>query len=185
VKRSVLAVDRVVCVVLGLVLVAGGLAGLAWWTGELSGSLDTSVVVETASQTWFPGACAGAAVVMAVLALWWLLAHVPRQRVGVLALAGSGREGALRVSADAPARAAARRLAAVPGVRSASARVVTVRGRLLAEVRAVVEPSADLPEIGSEASAVRDLLLQVLGRPDVVGRVRLSVARHDRSARVN
>jgi hypothetical protein len=187
VRRSVLAVDRVVCVVLGLVLVAGGLLGLGWWTGEfgLVGNLDTSAVEDATAQDAAAPVAAAAAVVLAVLALWWLVAHVPRRRVGVLALAGSGREGSLRVAADGPARAAARELSAVPGVRSAAARVVAERGRLVAQVDAVVEPSADLPEVGRAASLTRDRLLLVLGRPDVVGRVTLSVARNDHRTRVH
>jgi hypothetical protein len=187
VSRRVLALDRVAAVLLGLVLVAGGVAGLAWWTGDLAPgtTLDTAAVGTVVDAGWFPAACAALAVVLAVLALWWLLAHLPRRRPGQLALPGSGREGALRVAADGPARAAARVLAAVPGVRSATGRVVEDRGRLVAELSATVEPRADLAEVAAAAGEVRGQLLEVLGRPDVAGRVRLAVARAERGSRVS
>ncbi|WP_432522634.1 hypothetical protein [Kineococcus sp. SYSU DK006] len=193
-SRAVLAVDRLVAVVLGLLLAAGGLAAMAWWSGDLArvlpsageGSrLVTGGAGELPEQSWYPAAAAGAALVLGVLALWWLLAHLPRRGAGQLLLPGSGPTGSLRAEADAPARAAADVLAAVPGVRSASGRVVTDRGHLVAELTATVEPGADLAEAAAQAQAVQEQLLGVLGRPDVSGRTRLTVARADRADRVS
>ncbi|ABS05934.1 hypothetical protein [Kineococcus radiotolerans] len=186
-SRGVLAVDRLVAVLLGLLLVAGGVAGLAWWTGDLAPgtSLDTAPVADVTGAGWFPAACGGLAVVLALLGLWWLLAHVPRRGAGQVALPGSGPRGALRVEGDAPAKAAAQVLGAVPGVRSAGGRLVQDRGRLVAELSATLEPRADLAEVAAAAGEVRGQLLEVLSRPDVVGRVRLGVARADRGSRVS
>lgn len=184
-SRGVLAVDRVAAVLLGLLLIAAGVAGLAWWTGDLAPgtSLDTSAVGGATGAGWYPAACAGLAVVLALLALWWLLAHLPQRRVGLVALPGSGPRGALRAEGDGPTRAAAQVLGAVPGVRSATGRLVRDRGRLVAELSATVEARADLAEVAAAAAQVRGQLLEVLGRPDVVGRVRLRVARTDRGDR--
>ena len=185
-KRGVLALDRTLCVILGLVLIAGGVAGLAWWTGDLlpGTKIETGSVTEALDADWFPAACAGAAVVLAVLALWWLLAHLPQRRIGAMLLPGSGSRGTLQVNGDGPTKAAAQVLTGVPGVRSASGRLVHDRGSLVAELSATVEPRADLGEVAAAAAQIREQLLDVLGRPDVVGRVRLGVARADRGARV-
>lgn len=184
--RGVLALDRVVAVLLGLVLLLGGVAGLAWWTGDLAPdtTLDTSSVTSTIEADWFPAASGAGAVVLALLALWWLVAHLPRRRIGQVLLPGSGPRGTLKVGGDGPTRAAAQVLSGVPGVRSAGGRLVHDRGRLVAELSATVEPRADLAEVAAAAGEIREQLLEVLGRPDVVGRVRLSVARADRGARV-
>nr|WP_276612054.1 DUF6286 domain-containing protein [Kineococcus vitellinus] len=193
VSRAVIAVDRLLALVLGLLLAVGGLAAMAWWTGDLArvlpgagtgSALGTGAVAELPGYSWYPWAAAGAALVLGLLALWWLLAHVPRRGAGQLLLPGSGPRGGLRVEADGPARAAADVLAATPGVRSASGRVVTDRGRLVAELAATVEPSADLAEVAATAQQVQEQLLQVLGRPDVRGRPRAGCARADRAARV-
>ncbi|WP_369054241.1 hypothetical protein [Kineococcus terrestris] len=190
-SRKVLGLDRLVAVLLGLVLVAAGAAAVAWYAGWLAQllpgtpeRLSTGPVADAVAAGWFAGACAAAAVVLALLALWWLIAHVPRRGAPAVSLPGSRDGDRLVLEADAPADAAAEALAAAPGVRSASGRTVVDRGRLVVELRAVVEPSADLEEVGRAADEVSRQLRTVVGRGDVAGRVRLSVARGDRTARV-
>ncbi|WP_432544014.1 hypothetical protein [Kineococcus sp. SYSU DK002] len=191
-KRSVLAVDRLVAVVLGVVLVAAGVLAAAWGSGQLTrwwpqapDRLDLGAARDAVDAGWFGAACAGFALVTAVLAVWWLLAHVPRQGVKTLGLTGSGPAGQLRLSADGPADAAAEELALTPGVRSAGGRTIDDRGELVVELRALVEPTADLAVVARAAEEVSTQLRGVLGREDARGRVRLSVARNDRSQRVH
>lgn len=187
-SRRTLALDRFLALVLGLVLLVGGAALVAWPTGWLdqllgqeAGTLSTGPVTDALGASWWTGAAAAAAVVLAVLAVWWLVAHVPRQSAGTLTLTGSGRSGQLTIDPDGPAQAAADELATVAGVRSARGTVNRERGRLVVVLDATVEQRADLAEIAAEADRITATLYHVLGRRDARARVRLSVARRDRS----
>ncbi|GAA0297775.1 hypothetical protein GCM10009528_13490 [Kineococcus aurantiacus] len=181
--------DRLVAVVLGLVLVLAGVAAAGWSTGWsdrwFPAVPDRVALPDVVGAPWWLVATAIGAVVLAVLALWWLLAHVPRRGVSTLTLPGSGPGGRLHVAVDGPVEAAAAQFALLPGVRSATGRALRDRGELVVELRAVVEPTADLREVSTAADEVSAQLRQVLGRDDVKGRVRLGVARDDRSRRVH
>lgn len=187
-SRKTLALDRFVAFVLALVLLVGGAALVAWPTGWLdqllqqdAGTVSTTAVTDALGASWWTGAAAAGAVVLAVLAVWWLLAHVPRQSAGTLTLTGSGRSGQLTIDPSGPAQAAADELATVAGVRSARGTVNRERGRLVVVLDATVEQRADLAEVAAEADRITATLYHVLGRRDARARVRLSVARRDRS----
>lgn len=188
-SRRTLAVDRLVALLLGLVLLAGGAALVAWPTGwldrllgqEESGTVSTTVVTDALDASWWTAAAAAGAVVLAVLAVWWLVAHVPRQSAGTLSLTGSGRSGQLTIDPSGPAQAAADELATVAGVRSCRGSVQRERGRLVVALDATVEQRADLHEVAAEADRVTAELYHVLGRRDARARVRLTVARRDKS----
>lgn len=186
-SRSVLGFDRLAALVLGLVLVAAGAAAAAWGLGQLTRvwagapqAVSTAGAGDVYGQSWWPGAAAAAAVVLALLGLWWLFAHVPRRSTGPLRLAGSDRSGALAVDGSSAAAAAADVLAETPGVRSASGRVVSDRGQLVAEIDVTAEPDADLAEVAAAVDATGAQLAQVIGRDDLRGRVAVHVARRQR-----
>ncbi|MEZ0494649.1 hypothetical protein AB2L28_20625 [Kineococcus sp. TBRC 1896] len=189
-SRTVLGLDRLLTFLLGLVLLVGGAAAIAWWAGWLSqvfpgtGDRFAAGTGDAVRAGWFAAVAAAVAVVLAVLALWWLLSHLPRRGTDDLTLAGSETSGRLRLHADAPARTAADLLAAQPGVRGARGRTRTDRGELVLELRATCEPTADLHEVAAAANRISAQTRQVLGRDDVHGRVVLSIARSDRSSRV-
>ncbi|MEW1959749.1 hypothetical protein [Kineococcus sp. NPDC059986] len=189
-SRKVLGLDRFLTFLLGLVLLVGGAAAIAWWGGWLKqvfpgvGDRLGSGAGDAVRAGWFAGAAAAAAVVLAVLAIWWLLAHLPRRGTGDLTLSGSDASGRLRLDADSPARTAADLLATHPGVRAAKGRTLTDRGELVLELRATCEPTADLHEVAAAANSISAQTRSVLGRDDVHGRVVLSIARSDRSSRV-
>lgn len=189
-SRKVLGLDRFLTFLLGLVLIVGGAAAIAWWGGWLKqvfpgvGDQLGSGTGDAVRAGWFAAAAAVAAVVLAVLAVWWLLAHLPRRGTEDLTLAGSDSAGRLRLDADAPARTAADLLAAHPGVRGAKGRTITDRGEVVLELRATCEPTADLHEVAAAANRISAQTRRVLGREDVHGRTVLSIARHDRSSRV-
>ncbi|WP_432574307.1 hypothetical protein [Kineococcus sp. SYSU DK005] len=183
-SRSVLALDRLVALVVGLVLIALGLAAAAWYPGWLARlwpaaprELQLRTATDAFAASWWGWAAGAAGVVLVLLALWWLLAHLPRRGVGTLPLPGSARGARLLIDPDGPVDTAADVLAGTPGVRSARGRVLRDRGRLVVDVRATVEPDADLAEVVAAADAVTGDLRHVLGREDARARVRLSVAR--------
>ncbi|MEZ0163274.1 hypothetical protein AB2L27_00680 [Kineococcus sp. LSe6-4] len=189
-SRKVLGVDRLVAFVLGLVLLVGGVAAVAWWGGWLAqvlpgtGDRLVSGTGDAVRAGWFAASAAVAAVVLGVLAVWWLVAHLPRRGTDDLTLPGNQASGRLRLAADGPARTAAELLAAHPGVRSARGRTIDDRGELVLELRATCEPTADLHEVAAQAEWISAQTRAVLGRDDVHGRVVLSVARSDHGSRV-
>lgn len=192
IRRGVLGLDRTLAALLGLVLVAVGAAAAVWAAGwppalarHLSGDLSTGPVTDVLQASWWAWVALLAGVVLALLGLWWLLAHVPRSGVGMLGLAGTRRTGRLLIDPTAATRTAADVLEDARGVRSASGHVLRVGGHVVLELRAVVDAHADLPAVAAACDAVADDLHAVVGREEVSTRVRLSVSRRsDSSLRV-
>lgn len=187
VSRTTLLVDRIATLLLALLLAAAGLAGLWWWSGrEVSGTSlpGTSRTARVADALENPGVAwgvAAATVVVALLALRWILAHLTRPTVSRLRLEGSGDEGRNEALAGKVLSAAADAFAATEGVRSARGSVVRDRGELVARIDATIEPEADLAHVARRADEVSGQLNAVLGRDDLRAAVRLRVAARGRS----
>ena len=187
-RRSVLGLDRVVAVLLGVLLLAGGIAMAAWYNGNLRRlfpqfpkELSTDQAGDLATAGWWPWATGAAGALFVLLGLWWLLSHLPRRGVGPLVLPGSGRTGRLSVDPSGPATAAAEVLSDPPGIRTATGRVRRDRGELGGARTATMDPRADLTEVIAATDAVAAGLNRVLGRDDARARVLLSVARRARA----
>jgi hypothetical protein len=183
VSRLTIAVDRLVAFVLALVLLAAGVAGIAWGTRRVSGfagSIDLGAVVDATDQTWWPWATGVVGAVLVLLGLRWLVAHLPRRGTGPLKLTGTGPAGRLLADGNSVADAAAEALHGASGVRSASGRVIRERGRVVARLKATIDADADLTAVSEAADQVSAELRQVLGRGDLDCRVELRLARRDR-----
>lgn len=186
-SRSVLGLNRLLAIVLGLVLLVVGLAATAWaagWLVKLWVSAPDTLQLKTVSTTfamaWWPWAAGIAGAVLILLGLWWLLAHLPRRGVGSLSLPGSNAAGRLSIDPAGAASTAADVLSEAPGVRAASSRVLRDRGQLVVALRATVEPTADLRSVIAATDDVASDLAQVLGREDARARILLGVARRAR-----
>ncbi|PRY15373.1 hypothetical protein [Kineococcus rhizosphaerae] len=186
-SRSVLGLDRVLAVLAALLLIVAGAATAAWGAGELDRvwaaspqRLNLQTASDVLATAWWPWVAGLVGVVLAVLAVWWLLAHIPRRGVPSLPLPGTARTGRLSIAPDAPVEVAADVLAETPGIRSARGRVLRDRGRLVVALDATVEPDADLLDVVAATDTVSAQLAEVLGRDDARARVRLRVARHAR-----
>jgi hypothetical protein len=187
-RRSVLALDRVMAILLGLALLAAGVATAGWYDGRLHRvwsavpeKLSTTAAVNELSTHWWPWATGGIGALAVLLGLWWLIAHLPRRGVGLLVLPGSGRPGRLLVDPSGPAGTAAEVLADTPGIRSAHSRVLRDRGELVIALTGTIDPHADLADVIAAADSVAAELQTVLGRDDARARIRLSVARRART----
>ncbi|WP_203790793.1 hypothetical protein [Paractinoplanes rishiriensis] len=187
-RRSVLGLDRVLAVLLGLILLLAGIGLAAWYNGTLRHlfpqfpkTLSTDGAGDVIDTSWWPWAIGGAGALATLLGLWWLIAHLPRRGVGLLVLPGSGKAGRLHVDPSGPTATAADVLADTPGIRTAHGKVQRDRGQLVVSLTATMDPRADLTEVIAATDAVATDLNAVLGRDDARARVVLSVARRTKT----
>lgn len=181
-SRAVLVLDRIAAVVVALLLIASGLAGLAWWRGSLglSGPLDASAVVDQTTQPWWPWVAGLVGAVLVLLGLRWLAGHVITRGVGQVRLPGTGKQGRLTAQVKPVAQAASDVLQTADGVRSVRGTINRDRGQLVARLTATIEPQADLATVTAAADAVSADLKKVLEREDLHCLVNLRVARRGR-----
>lgn len=191
--RRATGTDRAVLAVLGVLLLAVGAvvvaAAAGWTTGVQIGSaqlapgtLQLDRAVSATEAPWWPWACAGAAVVLVVLGVLWLLAHLPAGREPDLTLPGSRTGERLRVVPDAVAVGAKDRLEADPRVQGARLAVRREHGHLVLTGSARVDARVDLPEMAALVDQVVQEAGAVLGA-HLAGRVRLLVARRRSTSR--
>lgn len=187
VSRTVLFLDRIATLVLVVLLAAGGLLGLWWWSGrEVSGrtlpdTSSTTAVSDALATSWVAWVLAAVGVVLALVGLRWILAHLTRPTVSRLRLDGSGDGGRSEAVAGKVLDAAAEAFASTEGVRSAKGVVVRDRGELVARIDATIEPEADLALVAARADEVTSQLDTVLARDDLRATVRLRVALRGRA----
>ncbi|MET0788804.1 MAG: hypothetical protein ABWY33_06130, partial [Cellulomonas sp.] len=167
-RRSILAFDRVVVLLLGLVLVVVGVAAVGWQVGFLadvwpdapsSVDVDTGRVTDASSFAVVAGVVGGALV---VIGLWWLFAHVPRRSVGSLRLPSGPTSGRLVVDPGPAVATAAEVLADDPVIRAARGAVLADRGELVVRLRATVDPDSDLDAVVGACDRVLADLAHVL-----------------------
>ncbi|WP_404351831.1 alkaline shock response membrane anchor protein AmaP [Phycicoccus jejuensis] len=182
-SRAVIAFDRLATLLLGLLLIVGGLAGIAWWRGDLglSGPLNVDAVAKQTEQPWWPWVTGLVGAALVLLGLRWLAAHVITRGVGQVRLPGTGKAGRLTAQVNPVADAAATVLEGTEGVRSCRGTIQRDRGQLVARLRATIEPQADLREVAAAADGVATDLKKVLGRDDLHCLVTVHVARRPRN----
>lgn len=182
-SRSVLAFDRVVVLILGLVLLVVGVAAVGWQVGFLTSvwpdapdelAVDPSQVTGSSGYALLAGVVGA---VLVVLGLWWLLAHLPRRSVGSLRLPSGEQPGRLVVDPGPAVATAAEVLADDPLVRSAKGAVLADRGERVVRLRATVAPDADLSAVVAACDRVLSDLARVLPSEQLRSRVELSVLR--------
>jgi hypothetical protein len=182
-RRSILAFDRVLVLLLGLVLIVLGVAAVGWQAGFLGSvwpdvpdqiTVDSTQVTEGSSFAVLAGVLGGALV---VVGLWWLLAHLPRRSVGSLRLPSGEQPGRLVVDPGPAVATAAEVLADDPLIRSAKGAVLADRGESVVRLRATVDPDADLGEVVAACDRVLADLAHVLPADQLRSRVEVSVLR--------
>lgn len=137
-SRRVDTANRTVLALLGLLLLGGGAVGLAASFGSFGD--PPPVLPGTArrfedQQPWFWWAVAGVCLLVALLALRWLLAQLHTDRVTRLDLTRDDREGRTVVHAGALTAAVEEEAQSLRGVVGASARLVEARDRPHADRR--------------------------------------------------
>ncbi|MFF2622924.1 hypothetical protein [Oerskovia jenensis] len=160
-NRTVLRLDRALLALAGLVLVVVGVAALLWTTGTLAeyvdgvpATLDTSAATDADSQSWWPYATGAVALVLAIVAVWWMLAHLPARTVPEQDLPGSSRTVRLRIDRGAVADATARAAQQIPSVRRATATLRDEGAELVLSLLVTVDPATDLPGLATRLDDV-------------------------------
>ncbi len=189
-SRGIAIIDRLATAVAGLALLAGGLALILWATGDLSRwvtgtdrEVSTDQLAEITGEPWWPWAAGLGGVLLAVVALWWLLSHLPGHHSALVALRGSDRTGRLTLDLNSVADAAASEFADLSGVRSARAQIRRDRGQRIIDLVAVCEHDANLTLLAAHAHAVCGGLVDVLGDSTPPTRIHLHTPRRTRRSR--
>lgn len=181
-------IDRLLTIVVGLAIVAGGLVLIDWQLGyvlTLSDELSTGAVADVAGTAWFPWALAGGGVVLGLLGLWWALAHLPRPSGTTVRTEASDADGALRVDVSSIADAAADAFAQRAPVLGASGHAHRIGGTDVIEVRASIDLRADAAlvhevaartsqEVSASTSAVQPATRVLLDAPRRLSRLTTS-----------
>ena len=128
--------NRVVLAVLGLLLLGAGGLGLVAGAGVFPGHHDPQIFppsVRTYARTtdWFWWAVAGACLVIAILALRWLVDQLRTERASRLDLTTETREGVILVHAGALTDAVAEEAEGLRGVTRATAGLRDHHGKKL------------------------------------------------------
>jgi len=181
-SRGVIAVDRVVVLLAGLLLLGGGTLTVLWQVRRLelpgpsvADGFDTlRSLPEHPLWLWGLGVVGVLSVLVALRSLW---VHARRGRIGPVALAGTGTGGRLRVDLSAVAHAAAQTLAAGDPVESAQGTAVVDRGRQVVQLLARTDASVDLDQLQREVDATVADLAVMLNDSPVEVRVLLDVRR--------
>jgi len=179
--------NRAALAVIGLVLLATGVAGLLAGVGVFGDAVRHHKALGQDTLQWVDGhewfwlvAAAGSALV-ALVALRWLFLQTQTNRVGPIDLESDRRRGRTILAADAVAGAVAVEIDSYRGVASASAHVLGTRSTPTLLTRVTLDdrgdPAAIRTRIQTEAIAHAR---QALDKPDLPVRLELRLAGHSR-----
>lgn len=187
-SRTTAAVNRVVALLLGLALVAVGAGALAWgvdvlpriWS-QAPESLTADGVESATTTSWWPWACGVAGVLLALVAIAWLVALLRPTRHRPEVLPGSDDSGELTADPVQAGEHVARLIAEHPDVLGARARGRVQRGRRVLDLTTTIDARADLVGLRTRAAELVGELGVVTGEGTVDVRHRLRVASRQRA----
>ena len=180
------ATNRTVLALIGLVLLAAGVGGLLLSLNLIANGTGQSPVVPdtvagfVAGTSWLPWAAAAAAVVVALLGLWWLLAQFRVDWPSQLDLTGDRPDGTTTLAAGAFTDAVEDDAESIRGVTGASANLRSKPTRRL-DLTVNLAAFADLGEVRrslEQQTAARTR--QVIDQPNLPIRIELRPTRRER-----
>ena len=154
--RTAAALDRVVALIVGVVLVVVGVGALIWHAGLFTGlpqSITVPGLVDAMDTWWWRWAIAGVGLLCVGLALRWLVAHRPMGKAAPIRLHEAGDVGTITIDPAAVATVAADTLQRQPAVRTAKGKAITDRGTRTIEL-AVTAAHPD--ELAAVITAIDD-----------------------------
>jgi len=175
--------NRTVLALIGFVLLAAGAAGIAAGTGLFGDGVGTNKVIPqdtrdwVAAHDWFWLAVAAGSILIALLALRWLLAQTSTNRLRQLDVESDRSAGRTVLSGTAVTDAVAAEISSYRGVGSASAHLLGSRGAPTLLVHATLDGRGDPAEIRTriQTEAVPHVR-QALDVPDLPVRLELRLA---------
>jgi len=180
VTRTVAGLDRLLALLLGLVWVAVGVGAIIWqggWYQQAPRTLSAPWLSSATTASWWPWATGVGGIILILLALRWLVAHLPHRRSPAVTLAGSDRTGQLTADLSALAAASATVLADTPGCGPPRA-PRSPTGQPTLSLTATLEPTADLVTVADHPGTQ---LAAALPDPHIDAQVHLRVARSARN----
>lgn len=179
--------SRVILTVVGLLILAAGVAGLLAGAGVLgSGIANRNLLANPVARyigrhdAWVWPLAAAVAFVVACAALWWLLAMLfASGHLDEVRIAAPGETGRTRLSADALTDAVDDEIEGYPGVRGSHSRLLGDEHRPRLSVRVQADRDTNLGALCQrlEAGALAHAR-SALSSPDLPIRLDIEVSRH-------
>jgi hypothetical protein len=175
--------NRGVLALIGLVLLVAGAAGIAAGAGLFGDSFKKTKVIDqdyrdwVASHDWFWLAVAAGSVLVALLALRWLLAQATTTRLSHLDIEPDRSAGRTVLSGGAVTGAVTAEIEGYRGISGASAHLLGTRGAPTLLIHATLDGRGDPAEVRRriETDAIAHAR-QALDEPDLPVRLELRLA---------
>lgn len=171
-----LVLTRLVVIVFALLVLASGLAVLAWHfdVAEVRDRLTGGPAPDVSAwpeARWWPWALGIVAAVTAIIGLTSLSGLAARHGIGTWVLDGASQSGELSADVHAVASASAQSFTKVPGVRKAGYRVHQREGIPTMELTLRCAPSVELDRIDKAARINGAVLAESFDSPHLAQRV--------------
>lgn len=181
--RRTAPIDRTITLLVGLALVAGAAAVVAWREDILISdpTLDLSWLSERFDEVWWPWTVGIAGGLLVLFGLALAIAHLPRRAVSVVRASGSHDEAGL-VDSEVLVSTVRDRILEIDGVRSARGRIRRERRQLVMSFVVTVDPAVSLRQTVSDLDQAALMGAQIARRDDLAYRIDLRVARKEHHA---
>ena len=178
-KTFVAGVDRLLAVLAGLALLAGGGFALAWhydapWAREMLSRFDRARIADLPQQGWWVPMLAVVVAVAVVAALVLLVGNFSPRTTGTASVIEEPHFSA-HVDLTAIASGVAAELAQFPGVRRARGTAIDDRGMPTIAVSVYAAADVDVVGFTAEAESRAAFVARSLGGTNVATRVQLHV----------
>lgn len=178
-KTFVAGVDRLLAVVAGLGLIAGGSFTLAWhydapWAREWLSRFDRARIAALPEQSWWVPTLAVVVCVAVVVALLMLIGNFSPRTTGTASVIEEPHFSA-HADLSAIASGVAAELAEFPGVRRAKGTAIDDRGMPTVAVSVYAAADFDVVAFTTDAESCAAFVARSLGGADVATRVQLHI----------
>ena len=178
-KTFVAGVDRLLAIIVGAVLLAGGGFALAWhsdapWAREMLSRFDRARIAELPEQGWWVPTLAVLACIAAVMALLLLIGNISPRTTGTASVIEEPHFSA-HVDLSAIASGVAAELAEFPSVRRARGTAIDDRGMPTVAVSVYAAPDFDVVAFTAQAESRAAFVAESLAGSHVATRIQLHI----------